>query len=113
MLVEKKKIYNFYYLFFLKFFLFFFFYILYISKNLIRNADIDSLTDNLNRMTDFTPTAFGFSHKVIYKTNSKDNFVTVLAQDEEYENLYKSVDFKNVKFDTQNRDSILNNLNIW
>lgn len=89
------------------------YYIYNIPANLIRNADIDSLTDNLNRMTDFTPTAFGFSHKVIYKTNSKDNFASVIAQDEEYENLYKSADFKNVKFDTQNRDSILNNLNIW
>lgn len=89
------------------------YYIYNIPANLIRNADVDSLTDNLNRMTDFTPTAFGFSHKVIYKTNSKDNFASVIAQDEEYENLYKSADFKNVKFDTQNRDSILNNLNIW
>ena len=89
------------------------FYIYNIPANLIRNADIDSLTDNLNRMTDFTPTAFGLSHKVIYKTNSKDYFASVIAQDEEYENLYKSADFKNVKFDTKNRDSILNNLNIW
>lgn len=88
------------------------YYIYNIPANLVRITNIVSLTDDLNRLTDYTPIAFGLAHKFIRK-NNEDVFVSVIANDEEYKYLYRLVKLENDIFDTQNRESILNNLNIW
>lgn len=88
------------------------YYIYNIPINLMRIIDMRSLINDINRQTNSTPIAFGLTHNVIYKTND-DEFIFVMADDDEYNALYKAIKLENEIFDTQNKETVLNNLNIW